>query len=106
MSTTHAARAVPQATSHENPWPGLAAFEEGDFEFFKGRDPEISAIARLVVREDLTFLWGFSGLGKTSLLRAGLFPRLREGDIFPVYVRLRYAANAPSLHQQTRRQRR
>src|SRR5439155_7379818 len=34
---------------------------------------------------------GFSGFGKTSLLRAGLFPRLREADIFPVYIRLCYA---------------
>ncbi len=100
MSTVPPPAAIPQAANHENPWPGLAAFEEGDFNFFKGRDPEISAIARLVVREDLTFLWGFSGLGKTSLLRAGLFPRLREGDIFPVYIRLRYNANGPSLHQQ------
>lgn len=91
---------VPTAVSAEQPWPGLAAFEEGDFDFFKGREAAISAMARLVIREDLTFLWGFSGLGKTSLLRAGLFPRLREADIFPVYVRLRYDANDPPLVQQ------
>ena len=46
------------------------------------------------MREDLTLLWGFSGLGKTSLLKAGLFPRLREADIFPIHVRLRYAPRA------------
>jgi MoxR-like ATPase len=82
------APSAPRAVDRDNPWPGLAAFEEGDREFFKGRDDEIAALLRLIVREDLTLLWGFSGLGKTSLLRAGLL-RLREADIFPV-VRLHY----------------
>ena len=80
-----------RAADSQSPWPGLAAFEEGDGAFFKGREEAIATLARLIAREDLTLLWGFSGLGKTSLLRAGLFPRLREADIFPVYVRLRYA---------------
>lgn len=80
----------PRAVDDQNPWPGLAAFEEGDADFFKGRDDEISALMRVLRREDLVLFWGLSGLGKTSLLRAGLFPRLRAGDIFPVYIRLRY----------------
>ena len=85
------AAAAPHAVDRENPWPGLAAYEEGDSDLFKGRDEEIAAVLRRIVREDVTLLWGFSGLGKTSLLRAGLFPRLREADIFPVYIRLCYA---------------
>jgi hypothetical protein len=36
----------------------------------------------------LTILFGQSRLGKTSLLCAGLFPRLRAADFLPVYVRL------------------
>lgn len=78
------------AVDWQSPWPGLAAFEEGDFEFFKGRDAEIDGLMRLILREDLSLFSGVSGLGKTSLLRAGLFPRLRAADILPIYVRLRY----------------
>jgi WD40 repeat protein len=91
MTTQSPVAAAPRAVDRENPWPGLAAFEEGDHDFFKGREEEISGLLKRIYREDLTLLWGFSGLGKTSLLRAGLFPQLREADIFPVYVRLRYA---------------
>ena len=36
----------------------------------------------------MTILFGQSGLGKTSLLCAGLFPRLRAVDFLPVYLRL------------------
>ena len=40
----------------------------------------------------VTVLYGRSGLGKTSLLRAGLFPALREENFLPVYVRLELQA--------------
>lgn len=33
-------------------------------------------------------LYGSSGIGKTSLLRAGVIPILRRKDYFPLYVRL------------------
>ena len=36
-------------------------------------------------------LFGLSGLGKSSLLQAGLFPRLRAEQYFPVYIRLDYS---------------
>jgi WD40 repeat protein len=79
------------AVDSENPWPGLAAFREADQAFFHGREAETEALHRLVLRERLTVLFGISGLGKTSLLQAGLFPQLRTSNIFPVYIRLDYA---------------
>ena len=72
----------------ENPWPGLVAFGEGAAAFFHGRDEEAATLARLVGNAPLTVLFGKSGLGKTSLLQAGLFPRLRADGFFPVYLRL------------------
>ena len=42
-------------------------------------------------RKLLTVLFGQSGLGKTSILRAGLVPRLRPEGYCPVYVRIDYA---------------
>ena len=83
-----------------NPWPGLVAFREIDSAFFYGREEESDALQRLVLRESLTVLFGLSGLGKTSLLRAGLFPRLREQNILPVYIRLIHSDDAAPLAAQ------
>src|SRR5262249_4960037 len=72
----------------ENPWPGLHEFDERGKEFFNGRDQEITDLLRLVNDATLAVLFGASGLGKTSLLRAGLVPRLGEQNKLSVYVRL------------------
>lgn len=72
----------------ENPWPGLHEFDEHGQEFFNGREEETAALLRLVRDAPLTILYGKSGLGKTSLLKAGLFPRLRQEQFLPIYVRL------------------
>jgi WD40 repeat protein len=87
----------------ENPWPGLAAFREADQEFFYGREAEVEEILRLVLRERLSVLFGLSGLGKTSLLQAGLFPRLRQENVFPVYVRLDYSESGEAESDEGRR---
>src|SRR4051794_29720247 len=89
-----------QALSPDNPWPGLDPFDERDGEYFHGRTAESGELLRLVRRELLTALFGRSGLGKTSLLKAGLFPLLREEDCLPVYVRLDHADGAPTLREQ------
>ena len=84
----------------EHPWPGLASFEERDQEFFRGRESETEVLRRLVGRARLTVLFGKSGLGKTSLLRAGLFPRLRQNAMLPVWIRLDFSPSAASLRSQ------
>jgi hypothetical protein len=55
-----------------NPWPGLAAFTEAAKDSFNGRDAEAEELLRRVTTAPLTVLFGKSGLGKTSLLQAGL----------------------------------
>ena len=68
-----AGAAVRTGTVDENnPWLGLASFTEETRAFFYGRDEEIAELARRVQRKLLTLLFGQSGLGKTSILRAGL----------------------------------
>lgn len=86
----------------QNPWPGFLAFMEEDSSFFAGRDAEKEELFRLVQRDRLTVLFGRNGLGKTSLLHAGLFPRLREERFLPVYVRVDYDPSAPSPVAQVR----
>ncbi len=84
----------------QHPWIGLASFTEGDRSFFAGRGDEIEDLLRLVRRDTLTLLYGVSGLGKTSLVQAGLFPALREENILPVPIRLDYLEGALPLADQ------
>jgi len=66
------------------PYPGLLTFEEEDAPIYFGRDEEIRhLIERLTARRTLggarlLVLLGASGSGKSSLLRAGVLPRLRR----------------------------
>ena len=78
-----------------NPWLGLASFTEETRGFFYGREEEVAELCRRVQRKLLTILFGQSGLGKTSILRAGLVPRLRAQGYCPVYVRIDYGREAP-----------
>ena len=83
------------AVDPQNPWLGLASFTEATRAYFHGRDEEVAELGRRVQRKLLTILFGQSGLGKTSILRAGLVPRLRPEGYCPVYVRLDYGRESP-----------
>lgn len=98
------ATAAPPAAQldRDNPWPGLESFEEDARDYFHGREAEAEELLRRVADAPLTVLFGKSGLGKTSLLKAGLFPRLREKQFLPVYVRLDIRPEAPGLVEQLR----
>jgi WD40 repeat protein len=63
-----------------SPYRGLAAFGETalDALFFFGREREIEVISANLVAARLTVLYGPSGVGKTSLLQAGVAQRLRD----------------------------
>ena len=84
----------------ERPWPGLLPFTEDARMFFHGREAETDDLFRLIEREPLTVLFGQSGLGKSSLLNAGVFPSLRRAGYLPVYLRLSLDATAPELIEQ------
>jgi tetratricopeptide (TPR) repeat protein len=83
-----------------HPWLGLDFFTEETRAYFYGREEEVAELARRVHRKPLTVLFGQSGLGKTSILRAGIVPRLRPEGFCPVYVRIDYARDAPSPSEQ------
>jgi hypothetical protein len=85
-----------------NPWPGLVAFTEELQEFFHGRGDETDELLRRVRRKNLTVLFGQSGLGKSSLLQAGLFPCLRVEGYLPVFLRLDHSASSLPLSEQVR----
>jgi hypothetical protein len=88
------------AVDERNPWLGLASFTEETRAYFFGRDDEVAELARRVQRKLLTVLFGQSGLGKTSILRAGLAPRLRGQGYCPIYVRIDYGKESPEPAEQ------
>lgn len=60
------------------PYRGLARFEPGDHALFFGRDGLVEQLCDLVVAHRFAAVSGASGSGKSSLLRAGFLPRVRE----------------------------
>jgi hypothetical protein len=84
----------------QHPWLGLDSFTEETRAYFYGRDDEVAELARRVQRKLLTILFGQSGLGKTSILRAGIVPRLRPMGYCPIYVRIDYSPDAPVPSEQ------
>ncbi|HEY2123749.1 MAG TPA: hypothetical protein VGH07_09160, partial [Chthoniobacterales bacterium] len=89
-------------TDPDNPWPGLAAYSEQASIYFYGRRDEVGELLRRVRRHLLTVLFGQSGLGKTSLLQAGLFPRLRAERFLPIAIRLDFSPGAAGLVDQVK----
>jgi hypothetical protein len=73
--TVRAARIVSRPQS---PYVGLAPYDEADAAFFFGRSQEIAIASANLRSARLTILYGPSGVGKSSLLQAGVVHGLRE----------------------------
>ena len=76
----------------QNPWAGLASYEDPKTAErklkFCGRDDDSYDMVRLIMGNVFVTLYGKSGIGKTSLLNAGVFPELRKEQYSPVSIRL------------------
>ena len=59
------------------PYRGLRTFRKEDAPFFFGREKYIEDLSELVAERQLVAVVGASGSGKSSLVQAGLLPRLR-----------------------------
>ncbi|WP_323136566.1 nSTAND1 domain-containing NTPase [Streptomyces anulatus] len=70
----------PPEEDTEPPYRGLARFEPDDADLFFGRDRVIDDLLELAHNSRVTAVVGASGSGKSSLLRAGIVPRLRNTD--------------------------
>lgn len=64
--------------SGDGPFKGLGYYEEADAPYFFGREQETRIVAANLVASRLTVLYGDSGVGKSSLLRAGVTRHLME----------------------------
>ena len=80
-----------------NPWKGLRAYQEG--EVLYGRDEEIQSLSQYIVNNTQTVLYGRSGIGKSSILNAGVFPVVRAEGLYPVPIRLEHTARFDYVDQ-------
>ena len=68
---------APEATALARPYKFLDYFTEQDAQIFFGREPEVDAICSQILSHRTFILHGRSGVGKSSIVRAGLLPRLK-----------------------------
>ncbi|MCP5042759.1 MAG: protein kinase, partial [bacterium] len=68
-------------TRTRNPYKGLAAFHEGDAGDFFGRSDAVEELVEALSRSTFLAILGPSGVGKSSVARAGLIPALRAGAL-------------------------
>src|SRR5512138_1703291 len=81
---------------------GLQSYTEANSDSFFGRDNEIDATSSLIQLNTLTIVFGRSGTGKTSLLNAGVFPKLRKNYCLPFRIRLEFNKESPDLVTQVK----
>lgn len=67
-----------QQTFRDTPYKGLVPYSEEDAPFFFGREAEREIITANLMASRLTLLYGASGVGKSSVLRAGVAHNLHQ----------------------------
>ena len=70
---------APDLTAEANPYRGLKSYDQKDSPLFFGREDEINELAQRVDQQPFLAVLGASGTGKSSLVKAGVLPRL-AGD--------------------------
>ena len=92
------ANLIAQAPKQKEPlFIGLKAYSEDQAEMFFGREEEIKTLYKLIKSNTITIVFGKSGTGKTSLLNAGVFPKLREIYCLPFRIRLEFNDHSDNL---------
>ncbi len=73
-------------TPDRNPFMGLSSYNEDDTSLFFGRDRVVEALLEKIETQQLTVVSGASGTGKSSVIKAGVLPRLRNAGrtILPI----------------------
>jgi DNA-binding SARP family transcriptional activator/serine/threonine protein kinase/WD40 repeat protein len=80
-AVTGAAGPPPPRSAARNPYRGLEPFLEADAGDFHGREELVGDLVRVLAERRLVTVVGPSGIGKSSLVRAGLVPAVRGGAI-------------------------
>ncbi len=83
-----------QQPTHDR-YPGIRSFEKGEKNVFFGREEESADLFGLVKTRPLVVLFSKSGLGKSSLINAGLSPKLENENFMPITVRFQNTDSTP-----------
>ena len=81
----------------KNPWPGLASYNSS-YQFC-GRNESSADLINMIENYEFVTLYGKTGVGKTSLLKAGVFPILENNGYVPIYIRLGQLTSEESYTQ-------
>lgn len=79
-----------------NRYPGIRSFEATERELFFGREREVQELYSLIKVQPFAVLFAKSGIGKTSLLNAGVMPLLSQGEYYPIKVRFQNTGLSPA----------
>ncbi|MFN6477740.1 caspase family protein [Nostoc sp. DedQUE07] len=85
------------AFNQENPYRGLYAFESEQAQYFCGRDEAVRTLILRLAESRFLAVIGYSGSGKSSLVKAGLLPQLK-GDRLPESSQWAIASFTPGEH--------
>ena len=81
----------------KNPWKGLDYYKES--ETLYGRDAETESLYEYIRHNSQVVLYGRSGIGKSSIINAGIFPKARRDALVPVPLKLSHTGAVSYLNQ-------
>lgn len=80
-----------------NPWLGLESYQENQIIY--GRNEEIEDLSQRVLNDIDTIVYGKSGIGKTSIINAGVLPIVRKNGFVPIVLRLDHSNKKKYISQ-------
>lgn len=70
-----------------SPFKFLNAYTQEDESVFFGRQEEIDLLYEMVYQSPMVLIYGYSGTGKTSIVKCGLASKFDSTDWYPIYIR-------------------